>query len=241
MNGITASIVALNEKLTGISFDFAFLGGSVLSLLVNDPTVDAIRVTRDVDVVVGVHTRSEFHKEERELESLGFKHDTSEDAPICRWLADGVKVDVLPVREEVLGWKSEGFEQALLAAQAVDIEGHVVKVVTAPFFVALKLEAFEDRGNGDFIASTDFEDVICLFNGRTGVVDEIFSEAVVCNGIRTKFSKYITNADLEDAVLGFVQTENAPEERFRAIMSAFRRLADGDGGESVELLYSAVQ
>jgi hypothetical protein len=63
MNGITASIVALNEKLTGISFDFAFLGGSVLSLLVNDPTVDAIRVTKDVDVVVGVRTRSEFHKE----------------------------------------------------------------------------------------------------------------------------------------------------------------------------------
>jgi hypothetical protein len=71
--------------------------------------------------------------------------------------------------------------------------------------------------------------VICLFNGRPGVVDEIISEAVVCNGIRTKFSRYIKNADLEDAVLGFVQTENAPEERFHAIMSAFRRLA-GSGG-----------
>ena len=91
--------------------------------------------------------------------------------------------------------------------------------------MALKLEAFEDRGNGDFIASTDFEDVICLFNGRPGVVDEIFSEAVVCNGIRTKFSRYVKKADLEDAVLGFVQTESSPEERFYAIMSAFRRLA----------------
>ena len=198
-----------------------------MSLLVNDPTVDAIRVTKDVDVVVGVRTRNEFHREERELEALGFKHDTSEDAPLCRWLADGIEVDVLPVREEVLGWKSDWFEQALLAARKGDIEGHVVKVVTAPFFVALKLEAFEDRGNGDFIASTDFEDVICLFNGRPGVVDEIFSETAVCNGIRTKFSRYIKNADLEDAVLGFVQTESCPEERFRAIMSAFRRLAVG--------------
>ena len=72
MNGIAASIVALNEKLTGTSFDFAFLGGSVLSLLVNDPTVDAIRVTKDVDVVVGVRARNEFHREERELEALGF-------------------------------------------------------------------------------------------------------------------------------------------------------------------------
>ena len=70
--------------------------------------------------------------------------------------------------------------------------------------------------------------MICLFNGRPGIVDEIFSAAVVCNGIRTKFSRYVKDADLEDAVLGFVQTESCPEERFRAIMSAFRRLADNN-------------
>lgn len=225
MNEIVASIVSLNEKLAGTSFDYAFLGGSVLSILVNDPTIDAIRVTKDIDVVVGVRTRSEFHREERELEARGFRHDTSDDAPICRWLADGIVVDVLPAREEVLGWRSQWFEQALQAAQVVDIEGCLIKVVTAPFFVALKLEAFEDRGNSDFISSTDFEDVICLFNGRRNVVDEIMAETVVCNGIRSKFSRYMQNADLEDAVLGFVQTESDPEERFRAIMSAFRRLA----------------
>ena len=31
MNSIAASIVALNQKLLGAPFDFAFLGGSVLS------------------------------------------------------------------------------------------------------------------------------------------------------------------------------------------------------------------
>ena len=225
MNGIEASIVALNEKLTGTSFDFAFLGGSVLSLLVSDPTVDAIRVTKDLDIVVGVRTRKEFHREERELETRGFRHDTSEDAPICRWLVDDVVVDVLPAREEVLGWKSKWFEQALLAAQMMEIDGHQVKVVTAPFFVALKLEAFEDRGEGDFISSTDFEDVICLFNGRRNVLDEILAEPIVRAGIAEKFARYVKNADLQDAVMGFVQTEADPEERYKAIMSAFRQLA----------------
>ena len=225
MNGIAASIVALSEKLAGTPFDFAFLGGSVLSLLVTDPTVDAIRVTKDVDVIVGVRSRNEFHEEEHELEARGFRHDTSDDAPICRWIADGVVVDVLPVREEVLGWRSEWFEQALLAARTMEVEGHSVKVVTAPFFVALKLEAFEDRGKGDFIMSTDFEDVICLFNGRRNVLDEILAEPIVCAGIAEKFARYVENADLQDAVLGFVQTEADPEERYKAIMSAFRQLA----------------
>ena len=41
MNEIVSSILYLNEKLRGVSFDFAFLGGSVLSLLVNDSTADA--------------------------------------------------------------------------------------------------------------------------------------------------------------------------------------------------------
>lgn len=234
MNQIEASILALHEKLSGIPFDFAFLGGSVLSLLVNDPSIDAIRVTKDVDVIVDVRTRTDFHREERALESLGFRHDTSEDAPICRWIADGTVVDVLPVREEVLGWRSKWFEEALASANVVEIGGHSVKVVSAPFFVALKLEAFEDRGRGDFICSTDFEDVICLVNGRIGIVDEILSDATVGPGIVEKFAGYVANRDLEDAVLGFVQSENDPEIRFETIMSAFRKLASaadqGDGG-----------
>ena len=116
MNEIATSIVALNERLKGVSFEFAFLGGSVLSLLVNDPTADTIRVTKDIDIVANIRTRTAFHREERTLEARGFRHDTSEDAPICRWIADGIVVDVLPVREEVLGWKSRWFEEALKSA-----------------------------------------------------------------------------------------------------------------------------
>ena len=110
MNAIESAIVALDEKLQGTPFDFAFLGGSVLSLLVNDPVADAIRVTKDVDVIVDVKSRREFHNAERTLEKMGFRHDTREGAPICRWICDGVTVDVLPIREDVLGWRSKWFE-----------------------------------------------------------------------------------------------------------------------------------
>lgn len=225
MNAVESSIVALNAKLNGLPFDFAFLGGSVLSLLVNDSSVDAIRVTKDVDIVADVRTRHDFHREERELESRGFKHDTREGAPICRWVMDDIVVDVLPVREEVLGWKSRWFEEALAAARVVEIEGHRVKVITAPFFVALKLEAFEGRGKGDFLCSTDFEDVICLFNGRPTIADEIMAEPLVCGGVAERFARYVTNPDLASAVEGFVQTETHSSKRFKTIMAAFSRLA----------------
>ena len=38
------AITRLNDALDGVPFSYAFLGGSVLSLLVTDKSVDAIRV-----------------------------------------------------------------------------------------------------------------------------------------------------------------------------------------------------
>ena len=225
MNTIDEAIVKLDARLQGVPFDFAFLGGSVLSLLVTDPSVSAIRVTKDIDVIVDVKTRKAFHVEERVLERLGFKHDTSEDAPVCRWVVDGVKVDVLPVREEVLGWKSKWFEEALGASCRVSVGDREVKVISAPYFVALKLEAFESRGGGDFLTSTDFEDVICLLNGREGIVDEIKREAALCQVVSEKFAEYLKSPELEDAVEGFAFTETNPEVRKRVILDRFAAIA----------------
>ena len=99
---------------------------------------------------------------ERRLEALGFRHDTREDAPICRWIYEDVTIDVLPIRQEVLGWNSRWFEEAIASPMTIVCGGRSIRVVSVPYFVALKLDAFEERGGRDFLASTDFEDVICL-------------------------------------------------------------------------------
>jgi len=225
MTKIEEAILKLDAKLQGLPFGFAFLGGSVLSLLVTDPVADVVRVTKDVDVMMNIRTRSEYHRADRLLESIGFRHDTREDAPICRWVYEDVTVDVLPIREEVLGWNSKWFEAALDEATTITYENRAVRVVSAPYFVALKLEAFEDRGKGDFLTSTDFEDVICLFNGRETVVEEIKACEKLRKGLAEKFTEYLSCRDLEDAIEGFVQTENNPESRKEAILERFRKIA----------------
>lgn len=225
MSTIEEAIVKLDSKLRGVPFEFAFLGGSVLTLLVTDKSVDAIRVTKDVDIVMNIRTRKEYHMADSELELRGFRHDTREGAPICRWIIDDVTVDVLPIREDVLGWKSRWFEESLAAAEAVQVGNSVVRIITPPYFVALKLEAFEERGHKDFLASTDFEDVICLANGRESLVNEIMNCDNLRAGIARKFREYLAHPELEDAVDGFVQTESDSEDRKRRIMQAFKALA----------------
>lgn len=119
MTTVETAILKLDPMLKDLPFTFAFLGGSVLSLLVTDPAADAIRVTKDVDVLMGIRTRREYHRLDRMLEQIGFKHDLREDAPICRWIYEDVTADVLPIREEVLGWNSKWFERALDEARTV--------------------------------------------------------------------------------------------------------------------------
>ena len=225
MTAAEADILTLDRKLQGVRFQYAFIGGAVLSLLVDDPEADSIRVTKDVDVVMNIRTRAEFHDADEILLQMGFRHDTREGAPICRWICDGVTVDVLPMRGDVLGWDSKWFEEALGATVPIVRDSRSLNVISAPYFVALKLEAFEGRGHRDFILSSDFEDVICLFNGRASIVEEIASCEALRGALALKFAEYMNSPDLEDAVEGFVQTENDPERRKKTIMSAFAAVA----------------
>ena len=72
------AIVKLDSRLRGVPFEFAFLGGSVLTLLITDKSVDAIRVTKDIDIVMDIRTRKDYHIADSELERRGFRHDTRE-------------------------------------------------------------------------------------------------------------------------------------------------------------------
>ena len=59
------------------------------------------------------------------------------------------------------------------AAQAVTLPSGVsIKLITAPAFIAAKLEAFKGRGADDYMASHDLEDVITIIDGRVLLLDE---------------------------------------------------------------------
>src|SRR5882762_1197605 len=108
------------------------------------------------------------------LRELGFAEDTREDAPLCRWVHQGTILDVMPLNEEILGfsnrWYRAAMESAVRRRLLDDLE---IRMVTAPYFAATKLEAFNGRGRGDFFGSRDLEDFIAVVDGRATLVAEI--------------------------------------------------------------------
>ena len=75
---VAARLGALRESLV-------FVGGCATGLLVTAPRAQPIRMTLDVDLVAEVATLAAYHELERQFERLGFVHDVSVGAPICRW------------------------------------------------------------------------------------------------------------------------------------------------------------
>jgi hypothetical protein len=73
--------------------EIVFVGGCTTGLLISDPAASPVRATDDVDVIVEVASYAEYARFSKRLRNLGFSEDSSEGAPICRWLIDQMKLD----------------------------------------------------------------------------------------------------------------------------------------------------
>lgn len=72
--------------LGNLKDDMVFVGGAVAELYASNPTLSDIRPTLDVDCVVELRSRIAHAKLEEDLRAIGFAHDTTQGAPICRWI-----------------------------------------------------------------------------------------------------------------------------------------------------------
>ena len=107
-------VIARVAALAALDISYTFLGAAVLPLLVDDPALVEIRPTKDVDVGVEIVTLPEHYVLEERLRTAGFRHDTREGAPICRWIVEeDVTADIMPTEAGVLGLESKWFREAL--------------------------------------------------------------------------------------------------------------------------------
>ncbi|MBT3375962.1 MAG: hypothetical protein HN742_15315 [Lentisphaerae bacterium] len=224
-------IAAVADKLRPLNVDFAFLGGAVLGLLVTDTGAAEVRTTRDVDVIIDSTSRRSQTALEDALRVAGFRHDTSEDAPVCRWLLQDIVVDIIPVDASVFGWGSTWLAEALAGSRPVCIgDGHEIKVVTPPCFVATKLEAFEGRGASDYYASIDLEDVVTVLDTRAELRAEVAtSPPDVRAYLVREFRRLLGTTGFRDALPGHLPMDSASQRRVSVVLERMRGIvADAD-------------
>lgn len=196
-------------------------------LLVDHPELSELRPTKDVDVIVEIVTYIELSALEERLRAADFQHDTSEGAPICRWIVEGCRVDVMPIDSTALGMNSKWFKEALQLSNTVALGRNCsAKVIAPALFIATKLEAFNDRGKGDYYGSHDLEDIITLVDGRSAIVEDISSTiADVRAFIANWFAQMLKHPDFRETLPGHLSGISGSRQRTSIVMQRFEAIA----------------
>jgi len=208
-----------------------FVGGAVAELLVTDPGAPEPRATGDIDAIVEVATRGAYHEFTAKLRAAGLREDRSEDAPVCRWVIEDIQVDLMPPDEAILGFANRWYADTIAAAVLRRLPGGTeVRVATAPYFLATKLEAFAGRGRGDFAASHDIEDCVALVDGRPELLEEARGAAPELRQyLAGRVGAFLRTEAFLDAIPGHLPPDEASQQRAPMVADRLAKLA-GLGG-----------
>lgn len=204
-----------------------FVGGAVAGLLITDPAQPAIRPTEDVDLLAQLIVRADYYALETELRARGFSQDMRAGAPICRWIVANVAVDVMPTLPEVLGFSNRWYPIASETAWTAELpSGRAVRVISAPAFVATKLEAFAGRGQGDYLFSHDLGDIVSVIDGRDGLLVELeASDPELRQGVAGAVAGLLASRGFIDSLPGHLPGDAASQERLPDLLSKLQRIA----------------
>jgi predicted nucleotidyltransferase len=219
-----AALRAVATALGPLRDEVLFVGGAVAGLLITDPAAISVRPTDDVDCVVEIVSTVAYHAFERRLRAQGFSPDPG---MICRYRSENMVLDVMPTDPAILGFANRWAAEAFVAGEFRDLGGDLpIRVITAPYFVATKIEAFYGRGEGDYVASHDIEDLIAIVDGRRELLDEIAN--LRSNALRTylreQFRVLMADPRFVDALGAHLPPDTASQLRLPSVRSLCQQL-----------------
>lgn len=146
---------------------------------------------------------------------------------MCRWLVDELVMDVMPVLERVLGFSNRWYRMARKESEERELPGGArVRAVTAPLFLATKMEAFGSRGEGDFVASHDLEDVIAVVDGRPTLPDEAKrAPAQLRRFLAATIDRWLDAPEFLAAVPGHLPGDVGSQARVPLVLERLRAIA----------------
>lgn len=215
------------SRLGDLIKEVAFLGGATVALFLTDPSAPDVRSTKDVDLILHAMSRSDYYRFEEKLRNLGFVQLIEQDIPICRWVIDNVMVDVMPTDESILGFSNRWYSEAAKNAKAYRISSEVeIRLVTAPYFLAAKIEAFYGRGGNDYLSSADIEDIVSIIDGRSEILDEIYmAENELRSYLAEQFRMFLSNPFFIEALPGHLFPDEASQARLDILIEKMHDIA----------------
>ncbi len=205
------------QALGKLNDEVIFVGGTTISLYINDPAADDVRPTKDIDISIKIVSIPHLEEIREKLIAKGFKQAADLDV-ICRFRLDDILVDVMGT--EPIGWApanpwfASGFEHM----EQVQIGESTINIMPLPYFLASKFVAHAERGGNDPRMSHDFEDIIYILDNRTDWHEIVTNANNDVKGyLLEQFQNILDSNRMQEAILGnlFYETQ---EVRYKRIM-----------------------
>ena len=141
--------------------------------------------------------------------------------PICRYIKDALVIGVMPLNEEILGFSNRWYPIAMRQHTRIALTATAqINVVTAPTFIATKLEAFHTRGSSDPIMSHDLEDILMVVDGRRELLSDVKAAPLEVSAfLAREFAELLTQPFFADLIAGTFEPARGAivRERINAI------------------------
>lgn len=215
------------RKLGRLNDEVVYLGGCTVGLLITDSLLFDVRPTIDVDCIINIVSMSEYYQFAEKLKNQGFKEAANESV-ICRWYYDDVILDVMPNDEKILGFSNIWYKDAIKTATVHQLaDDLIVRSVSAPYFIATKMVAFNARGDRDFLASPDLEDIVNVISGRKELVQEVNLEnEKVKNYLKSFFKKLLQDDEFMASLPTHINEGPVTDERLKVVIDRMKKIAD---------------
>lgn len=165
-------IKAVHQNLGDLQDQVVYVGGATISLYADRQTLE-IRPTDDIDILLEILNYTERANLEEKLRKMGFQHDMTSGV-VCRYTIQGILVDIMPTDDPSIGFQNKWYPEGFRTAVDFVLDNTTsIKILSAPYLIATKLEAFKSRGGGDGRTSHDFEDIVFLFENRSKLWEEM--------------------------------------------------------------------
>lgn len=216
-------LVRVCHEIEPVLDQMVLVGGCATELLLTDSGASEVRYTTDVDMLIEVITLAEYYQVCEQLKNLGFyeNHEV-----ICRWEKNGLILDLMPTDEKILGFSNPWYKDAVKYKTSTVLDGMILYHISAPYFIATKLEAFATRGNNDYWSSHDLEDIISVIDARSELQAELYAAAPeLIKFIQVQFTQLINDDGFMELLPGFLSPDSASQKRLDSLKMKLAGLA----------------
>ncbi|MFO8022312.1 MAG: nucleotidyl transferase AbiEii/AbiGii toxin family protein [Perlabentimonas sp.] len=216
-------VKVIASALKELKEQVVFVGGSILILYINESGAENVRQTMDIDFTLKLNNYKYFSEFQNRLSQLGFQPDPFGHS-INSYKYKNIPVDIMLAVDSPLGPCNRWYQKGFSSTQEITIEGETIQIFSAPYFLATKFEAYNNRGK-EIKTSHDFEDIIYVINNRDDIVDDIAkTDAEVRQFLKTEIKKLLSNKLIEE-ILSYHIVPSDFEYRYPLVLEKLKKIA----------------